>query len=227
MKLFTIKGSKRESVGKVATKALRNAGKVPCVLYGEGEPIHFSASELTFKPLVFTPNIYISNIDLGDDKTYETILQDIQFHPVTERILHIDFYQLKKGKELTLDVPIKIEGSAIGVKNGGAFIFSNRKVSITSIPKNIPDFILVNIENLDIENSFSIQDLEDVEDLVINHSDDFVICRIAAPMAEIVEEVVEEELAEGEGGATTEGEEGTAEGGEGAGEAPKAEEGKE
>ncbi len=225
MKLFTIKGSKRESVGKVATKALRNAGKVPCVLYGEGEPIHFSADELTFKPLVYTPNIYISNIDLGDDKAYETILQDIQFHPVTERILHIDFYQLKKGKELTLDVPIKIEGSAIGVKNGGAFIFSNRKISVTSIPKNIPDFLTVNIESLEIEDSFSVQELEGNEDLVINHPDSFVICRIAAPMAEIVEE----ELAEGEEGATAEGEEGTTEGEEGTtegGEAPKAEEGK-
>jgi len=204
MKTITIKVSKRESVGKKATKALRNADKVPCVLYGEGETIHFSADESSFKPLVYSPKIFITNIDFGDDKKFETIMHQIQFHPVTDKILHIDFYQLKEGKEMTLDVPIKIEGTAIGVKKGGAFLFSNRKISITSLPKNIPDFIKVNIENLDIEDSFSVGDLGETEGLIINHPENFVICRVAAPMAEIVEEV--EETEEGE---ITEGEEKT------------------
>ena len=205
MQSITIKGSKRESVGKKATKALRNAEKVPCVLYGDGEPVHFSVDEASLKPIVYTHKIYVTRIDLDEGKEYETIMHKLQFHPVSDKILHIDFYQLREGKELTLNVPIKIVGDAIGIKNGGAFIFSNRKISITSIPKNIPDYIKVDISSLDIGHSFSVGDLKDMEGLNVEHADDFVICRVAAPMIEIVEEEVEdvlgEEGAEGEEGA--------------------------
>ena len=92
MKSITITGSKRESVGKVATKALRNAGKVPCVLYGGDKALHFSADETAFKTLVYTPNVYTAKIEFEGNK-YNAILQDIQFHPVSDKILHIDFYQ--------------------------------------------------------------------------------------------------------------------------------------
>jgi len=223
MQSITIKGSKRESVGKRATKALRNADKVPCVLYGDGEPVHFSVDEASLKPIVYTPNIYMTNIDLDEGKEYETILHNLQFHPVTDKILHIDFYQLRDGKELTLNIPIRIIGDAIGIKNGGAFMFTKRKISITSVPKNIPDFIKVNIENLDIGDSFSIGDLEDMDGLITEDADDSVICRIAAPMAEIVEEAEEDVLGEGEEGAEgTEGEEGAGtEGAEKEGDTPK------
>jgi large subunit ribosomal protein L25 len=94
MQSITINGSKRESVGKVATKALRNAELVPCVLYGGEAPIHFSAEEKSFKNLVYTPNAHTVVIELGNGEKYEAVMQDIQFHPVTDRILHIDFYQL-------------------------------------------------------------------------------------------------------------------------------------
>lgn len=209
MQSITIKGSKRESVGKKATKALRNADKVPCVLYGDGEPVHFYVDEASLKPIVYTPKIYMTNIDLNDGKLYETILHNLQFHPVTDKILHIDFYQLREGKELTLDVPIKIIGDAIGVKNGGAFMFTSRKISITSIPKNIPDYIKVNVENLNIGDSFSIADLENMDGLKTEEADDFVICRIAAPMADVVEDDEDDELGEGE--EATEGDGGSSE----------------
>jgi len=223
MQSITIKGSKRENVGKKATKALRNADKVPCVLYGDGEPVHFSVDEAILKPIVYTPKIYMTHIDLGEGKEYETILHKLQFHPVTDKILHIDFYQLREGKELTLNVPIRIIGDAVGVKNGGTFMFTRRKISITSIPKNIPDFIKVNIEALDVGGSFSIGDLEDMDGLITEDSDDTVICRIAAPMTEIVEEVEEDVLADGEEGEEgAEGEEGeAAEGAEKEGDTPK------
>lgn len=197
MKTISIKGSKRESVGKKATKALRNADQVPCVIYGDGEPVHFSAESKMFRPIVYTPKIYITEIEV-EGKKYETIMHQLQFHPVSDALLHIDFYQLREGKELTLDIPIKLFGTAKGVKNGGAFLFINRKVSITSIPKKIPDYIRVDVDDLDVEDSFSIGDLEGVEELSINHSDDYVICRVAAPMAKevVVEEVTE--VAEGE-----------------------------
>ena len=98
MKSISINGSKRESVGKKATKALRNAGQVPCVVYGGETPLHFSATELAFKDLVYTANAHTVEIDLGGEMI-KAILQDIQFHPVTDRILHIDFYQIFDDKE--------------------------------------------------------------------------------------------------------------------------------
>ena len=101
MKSITINGSKRESVGKVATKALRNAGRVPCVLYGGGEPLHFSAPELDFSKLVYTPNAHTVVINL-DGENVAAILQDIQFHPLTDKILHIDFYRLFDDKEVSI-----------------------------------------------------------------------------------------------------------------------------
>ena len=158
MKSITIKGSKRESVGKAASKALRNAGKVPCVVYGGEAPIHFSADELAFNKLVYTPNIYTVDIKLDDGTEIESIMQDIQFHPVTDKILHIDFYVLRKGREITLDIPVRVQGDAIGVKNGGVFRFTLRKLSITSIPKNMPDFIMVVGMNNTAESSLAIVD---------------------------------------------------------------------
>ena len=98
MKSITIKGSERESVGKVATKALRNAGAVPCVLYGGDQPVHFSAEEAAFKKLVYTPNAHTVAIELGNGKSYNAILQDIQVHPVSDKILHLDFFQVFDDK---------------------------------------------------------------------------------------------------------------------------------
>ena len=98
MKSITIKGSERESVGKKSTKALRDAGMVPCVIYGGDQPVHFAAEEKAFKSLVYTPNAHTVVIELNSGKKADVILQDIQFHPVSDKILHIDFYALKNYK---------------------------------------------------------------------------------------------------------------------------------
>ena len=111
MKSITIKGSERESVGKKATKALRNAGKVPCVVYGGDKPLHFSADELAFKDLVYTPKAHTVVVDLAGGTKVEAVMQDIQFHPVTDKILHIDFYQLFADKEVTLEIPVRLQGN--------------------------------------------------------------------------------------------------------------------
>src|SRR6476660_8836635 len=118
MKSITIKGSERESVGKVSTKALRNAGMVPCVLYGGNQTVHFSAEEIAFKNLVYTPNAHTVVIDLGGKK-FDAVLQDIQFHPVSDKMLHVDFFQLFDDKEITIEVPVCITGTSPGVLNGG------------------------------------------------------------------------------------------------------------
>ncbi|MDG1172401.1 MAG: 50S ribosomal protein L25/general stress protein Ctc [Polaribacter sp.] len=149
MKSISIKGSKRESVGKVATKALRNAGMVPCVIYGGKTPIHFSAEEKAFKNLVFTPNVYTASLDVDGQKV-EAILQDIQFHPVTDRIIHVDFYQTFDDKEITMNIPVRLEGTSPGVLNGGSLRFTNRKLRVKALPANLPDFISADISGLKI-----------------------------------------------------------------------------
>ncbi|MFT6064416.1 MAG: large subunit ribosomal protein L25 [Paraglaciecola sp.] len=149
MKSISIKGSKRESVGKVATKALRNAGMVPCVIYGGKKVIHFSAEEKTFKNLVFTPNVYTANLDVDGEKI-PAILQDIQFHPVTDRIIHVDFYQLFEDKEITMKIPVRLTGTSPGVLNGGSLRFTNRKLKVKALPSNLPDFVTADISGLKI-----------------------------------------------------------------------------
>ena len=130
MKSITINGSQRESVGKKATKALRNAGQVPCVLYGGDKPVHFSAAELAFSKLVYTPNAHTVVIALDNGDTFNAVLQDIQFHPVTDRILHIDFYQLFEDKEIAMNIPVKLHGTPRGVLNGGVLRRNKRKLRI-------------------------------------------------------------------------------------------------
>ena len=119
MKSITIKGSKRESVGKVATKALRNAGKVPCVLYGGDQAMHFSADELSFSKLVYTPNVYTASIELENGDKFKAILKDIQFHPVSDKISTCRFLSIIRGQRSYYGYSIRLIGSSPGVMVGG------------------------------------------------------------------------------------------------------------
>ena len=148
MKSITINGSQRESVGKVSTKALRNAGMVPCVVYGGDKAVHFSAAELAFSKLVYTPNAHTVVIALDNGTTLNAILQDIQFHPVSDKILHIDFYQLFDDKEVTMNIPVNIIGSAPGVMAGGVLNRNQRKLRVKALPANLPDFIDADVSNI-------------------------------------------------------------------------------
>lgn len=214
MKSITIKGSERESVGKKATKALRNAGKVPCVVYGGEKPLHFSADELAFRDLVYTAAAHTVRVDLGEGKL-KAILQDIQFHPVTDKILHIDFYQLFDDKEVTMDIPVRLQGNSPGVRNGGRLLFRKRKLAIKALPDKLPDFFDIDISELLIGDNIIVESLLN-DDFTILHPDSTVVVQVKTQRAAIVELVEEEEEgAEGEEGAIAEGEEGaTAEGGE-------------
>jgi len=158
MKSITIKGSKRESVGKVSTKALRNAGKVPCVLYGGDKVLHFSADELSFRHLVYTPNVYTAMIELENGDSFKAILQDIQFHPVSDKILHIDFYQLHDDQEVTLEIPVRLIGTAPGVVAGGIVRFPYRKLRVKALPANLPDFINADISEMEIGDKLYVTD---------------------------------------------------------------------
>lgn len=176
MKSITIKGSKRESVGKVATKALRNAGMVPCVIYGGETPIHFSAEEKAFKSLVYTPNVYTASINVDGQKV-SAILQDIQFHPVTDKILHIDFYQLFDDKEITMNIPVKLTGTSPGVLNGGALRFTNRKLKVKALPANLPDFVNADISKLKIGSKLFVTELAN-DDYTFMHPDNTVVVQV-------------------------------------------------
>ena len=212
MKSITIKGSQRESVGKVATKALRNAGQVPCVLYGGDKPVHFSAEELAFKKLVYTPNVYTATIELEGGDKFNAIVQDIQFHPVTDKIIHIDFYQLFDDKAVSLNIPVKLEGSAPGVINGGVLRFPNRRLRVKAIPGNLPDFINIDISKLKIGDKVFVESLM-TDEYEILHPEDMVVVQVRTARAAIVVDE-EEEGEEGEEGATAEGEDAPATEGE-------------
>ena len=203
MKSITIKGSKRESVGKVATKALRNADKVPCVLYGGENPLHFSANELDFSKLVYTPNAHTVVIDINGNQKINAILQDIQFHPVSDKILHVDFYQLFDDKEVNMEIPLVFEGSAPGVMlEGGTLMVNKRKLKVRALPINLPDSITVDISELKLGNKISSADL-DSEDFTILHPENTVVCKVRTSRVSMS---LEEEV-EGEGeGTTVEGE---------------------
>ncbi|PWA05175.1 50S ribosomal protein L25/general stress protein Ctc [Flavobacterium psychrotolerans] len=176
MKSITIKGSERESVGKVATKALRNAGAVPCVLYGGNQAVHFSADEKAFKNLVYTPNAHTVVIELGD-KSYNAILQDIQVHPVSDRILHIDFFELFDNKEITMEVPVKVTGVSPGVLLGGVLRLNTRKLKVKALPKNLPDFVEAEISQLQMGNKLYVTKLVS-DKYKLLHPDNTVVAQV-------------------------------------------------
>ena len=177
MKSITIKGSQRESVGKVATKALRNAGMVPCVIYGGENPVHFSAEERAFKSLVYTPEAHTVVIELEGGKKFDGILQDIQFHPVSDKILHVDFYQLEATKEITMEVPVKITGTSPGVLLGGVLRLNQRKLKVRALPANLPDFVEANISELEMGNKLYVTKLG-APNYKILHPDNTVVCQV-------------------------------------------------
>ena len=218
MKSITINGSKRESVGKSSSRLLRNAGQVPCVLYGGEGPIHFSAPELAFSKLVYTANAYTVVIAFGEKESYNAILQDIQFHPVSDKILHIDFYQLFDDKKISMDIPVKLKWEPIGVKLGGNLQRNKRKLRIKALPTNLPDNIEIDISELNIGDKVYITELFN-ENYEFLHPDNTVVCQVRRARAALV---VETEEGEGE-----EGEEGAEEGSEGTSKESESAEGKE
>jgi large subunit ribosomal protein L25 len=191
MQSITIKGSKRESVGKKASKALRNAEMVPCVLYGGESPVHFMAEEKSFKSLVYTPNAHTVVIELKEGERFEAVMQDIQFHPVTDKILHVDFYQLFEDRAVNMEIPVKLIGSAPGVMNGGRLMFRNRKLTVKALPANLPDVINIDISKLRIGGTISVGDVLS-EVYTFMHPDNTSIVQVKTSRNVVVEEETEE-----------------------------------
>lgn len=181
MKSISIKGQERESVGKVSTKAARNAGLVPCVIYGGGEPVHFTAEEKAFKSLVYTPNVHTVVVELNGN-TVDCILQDIQFDPVSDKILHIDFYKLDAAKEITMEVPVKVEGNSKGVMAGGVLRLNQRKLKVRALPANLPDFVVANITELEMGNKLYVTSIP-TNNFKLLHPDNTVVAQVRVSRA--------------------------------------------
>ena len=176
MKSITIQGTKRESVGKKSTKALRDAELVPCVVYGGAETLNFSAEERSFKGLVYTPDAHTVSIEV-DGQTIPAVLQDIQFHPITDKILHADFYQLSEDKPVVMEVPVRLTGRAKGVVSGGALRQSFRKLKLKALPANLPDEIVVDVTPLKIGNKLYVGDIK-TDGFTFMHPDNAVVVAV-------------------------------------------------
>lgn len=159
MKTFAISGTKREATGKKSTRTARNEGNVPCVIYGGKETIQFTTPEKSFKKLVYTPDVHLVKIDVGG-KQVDAILKDIQFHPVNDSIMHVDFLEVMNDKPVVMDIPIKFNGTAVGVKEGGKMLKKMSKVRVKGLISKIPGVIEVNVEPLKIGGMVKIKDLK-------------------------------------------------------------------
>ena len=223
MKTLAISAKLRNGTGKKDSKALRNQGNVPCVLYGGEKQVCFYAHENDFRNLVYTPDVFIVELDIEGEKC-RAVMQDLQFHPVTDKLLHLDFLEIFDDKEVTVTIPVHLKGNAVGIRDGGILSFRRRKIITRAIPGNLPDYIEINIEDVEIGQSIFIKDLRD-ERYTFLAPDNAVVVGVRIARELIIEEEEEEEL-EGEEG--VEGEEG-AEGEvtEGAGEAAPSEGGEE
>lgn len=158
MKKVSLSGSPRANVGSKDASALRKAGKIPCVVYGTGEQIHFSANEIDLKKIIWNPEVF--NVELNvDGKTFSTIVKDVQFHPVTDRLLHVDFLAVVPGKPFKIKLPVRVTGTAEGVKKGGKLIQNFRKVSVWGTIDKMPDSIEVKIDHLDIGDMIRVKEL--------------------------------------------------------------------
>ncbi len=176
MKTLEIIGYKRANLGKTSAKQLRTEANVPCVLYGGAEQVHFYTPMILFRDLLYSPNIY--QVDLNIEGThYRAILQDAQFHPVNEMILHVDFLELNDKKEVKIEVPVRLQGTALGVTKGGKLISKLRKVKVKSLPANIPDFIDVDVTGIDLGKSVKVGDIKPENYQILNS--------LATPIASI------------------------------------------
>ena len=208
METIEIIGYKRANLGKKDSKKLREDGNVPCVIYGGDEQIHFHAPMILFRDLVYTPGANFVKLNI-EGQEIDAILQDIQFHPVSEIILHADFLQLKDDKKIKMEIPVKIIGDSPGVQQGGKILMRIRKLSLMAYPKNMPSFVEVDISGLELGKSIKVEELLS-EDYDILNSPLVSVVSVNIPRVKIELEEEEEE---------TEGEEGTEgevqEGGEG------------
>ncbi len=174
MKSIAISGSPRENVGKRDAKELRYEGKVPAVLYGGKNQIHFSVSAADLKGLVYTPDVQFVALDVAGVKA-QAIIQEVHFHPLTDQPLHVDFLELDEKKPVLMQIPVKLTGASPGVKTGGKLIQKLRKLRVKALPKHMPQYVEVGIDKLDVGKSVSVGELQFDNFKITNNPDDTIV----------------------------------------------------
>ena len=174
MKTIAISGSLRENVGKRDAKGLRYEGKAPAVLYGGKDQVHFAVEITALKDAIYSPEANFVEIDLNGTKT-NAIIKELQFHPVTDVLLHVDFLQLDEAKEILMEIPIKLTGVSPGVKMGGKLVQKLRTLRVKALPKDMPQAIEVSIVKLEVGNLFRVRDLQKGDYLVTNTPEDTIV----------------------------------------------------
>ena len=198
MKSVSINGIARVDLGKKFAKQLRKNENVPCVIYGgTEEPIHFYAHVNEFRKIIYTPNVYLIDVILGDN-TFPVIMGDIQFHPVTDEVLHIDFLRIFENKNVKIHIPINIIGNSIGVRNGGRLALNMRKLFVEGLSKDLPETIEIDITELRIGHSIRVSDLSLDNITCLNNSADVVVAVKTARAAITEDEELAEETADAE-----------------------------
>ena len=181
MKSIEVKGTartiaERSSDQARALKAIRKDNGVPCVLYGGGENIHFTVPAEGLRNLVYTPHIYVVDLII-DGKKVNAILKDIQFHPVKDNILHVDFYQIDEAKPIVMEVPVQLEGLAEGVKAGGKLVLQMRKLKVKALYNIIPEKLIVNVSHLGLGKTVKVGELS-YEGLELLNAKEAVVCAV-------------------------------------------------
>jgi large subunit ribosomal protein L25 len=158
MKTIEIKGSLRTELGKKSSKQTRKIGNVPCVIYTKDQNIHFTAPELSFKNLIYTPEAHLVNLNI-DNIVHKAVLKDVQYHPVSDRILHADFMEVFEDKPVTINIPIKVSGDSVGVIAGGKLNIKRRNLKVKGLPNDLPEYLKIDITSLAIHESVKVSDL--------------------------------------------------------------------
>jgi len=159
MQTVNIEGKVRTSTGKSASNALRKQGIIPCTLYGMGENVNFEVSESALRGVIYTPNFFKVNVII-DGKEHQTLVKDAQFHPVTDKVLHIDFFELNEDKKIVAEIPLHPKGSSVGVKAGGKLVQKIRKIKVKGYPKDLVEKIFVDVTNLEMGKSVRVGDIK-------------------------------------------------------------------
>jgi large subunit ribosomal protein L25 len=181
MKSIAISGSLRENVGKRDAKELRYQSQVPAVLYGGATQSHFSVSAADLRPVVYTPDVHFIDLDIAGKKA-QAIIQDIQFHPLTDVIIHVDFLEVDAKKPVTMEIPVKLTGTSPGVKVGGKLVLKLRKLRVKALPQDMPDTIDISIEELEVGKSVRVADVK-IEGLTITNAQEDTIVSVTTSRA--------------------------------------------
>ncbi len=196
MKTYQVKAEKREETGKKVSNRLRKSGKVPCVLYGGKENINFTAFHKDFINMIYSPDVFLIEIDL-DGKVHKGVVQEIQFHPVTDKILHIDFFEVFDDKPFIVNLPVILTGNSIGIKNGGKLRVSRRYLKVKGLVRDMPDVLNIDITNVRIGETISVGDLS-FENLTLLDPPTAMIMGVISSRVAAKGMMLEEEV-EGEG----------------------------